>query len=443
VNKAIEAAAWLILLVIIGAVLAGGYAVYLVISEAVTAIPSVAWLAVGGVVLFAFALVVVGGAIYIVKSLAARIKRIYAKDGLFPLVDLGNGLFYNGNELGAQSLKALASGRRPTAALAGRVIDAHYRAAVDALPEQMAITAPPLTVEDVTAVDPRTDPHWLLVGGTGSGKTSASYAILPALARRAPCQFVITEPGGVNWGDQATATDTQQIALVIQAVQREMERRMAILRSNDADHASDLGLSYLVLVAEETDTVLDDLRLTSREMRTATVIALRNIARMGRKAGVCLLAVSQSGTTDVFDAHVRKNLSNVILFRSEHTVAETWRVAGVRLSTLPAGTAYSVPHGALLSFPLSSRPRLPLWRDLPELAELASIAVPDWPGAPATPLLPRREPTPEDMALIRQVISASRSQNDAITKLYGNKDGKTLAWVKMALEAPSITLTKE
>lgn len=31
-------------------------------------------------------------------------------------------------------------------------------------------------------------------------------------------------------------------------------------------------------------------------------------------------------------------------------------MAGVRLSTLPAGTAYSVPHGALLSFPLSSRP---------------------------------------------------------------------------------------
>ncbi len=193
---------------------------------------------------------------------------------------------------------------------------------------------------------------------------------------------------------------------------------MAILRSNDADHASDLDLPYLMLVAEETDTVLDDLRLTNREMRTATVIALRNIARMGRKAGVCLLAVSQSGTTDVFDAHVRKNLSNVILFRSEHTVAETWRVAGVRLSTLPAGTAYSVPHGALLSFPLTSRPRLPIWCDLPELAEPVSIAVPDWPGAPATPLLPRREPTPEDMALIRQVVNVSRSQNDAIAKLY-------------------------
>lgn len=123
---------------------------------------------------------------------------------------------------------------------------------------------------------------------------------------------------------------------------------------------------------------------------------------------------------------------------------ENTRCAASRLSTLPAGTAYSVPHGALLSFPLAPRPRLPLWQDLPELAEPSpSILVPDWPGASSVPLLPRREPTPEDMALIRRVVNTSRSQNEAITRLYGGKDGKTLAWVKMALEVPSITLTKE
>lgn len=446
-NKALEGLSALIVLVIIAAVGALAYLVYRLVENTVHVIDReigpAFYLAGGGVLFFAFVLIVVGGAVYIVRVMAARSRRIYAKDGLYPKIDQGRGRFADLNEPGAQSLAVLASAaRRPTAAMVGRVIEGQYgHAQAEIMPPDLPPTE--LTVEDVAAVDPRTDPHWLLVGGTGSGKTSASYAILPALARRAPCQFIVTEPGGVNWGDQATATSTQQIALVIQAVQREMERRMAILRSNDADHASDLGLSYLVLVAEETDTVLDDLRLTNREMRTATVIALRNIARMGRKAGVCLLAVSQSGTTDVFDAHVRKNLSNVILFRSEHTVAETWRVAGVRLSTLPAGTAYSVPHGALLSFPLASRPRLPLWSDLPELVEPASIAVPDWPGAPATPLLPRREPTPEDMALIRQVVSASRSQNEAIAKLYGSKDGKTLTWVKMALEVPSITLTKE
>jgi len=446
--KALQAASWFLFLAIAAAVLGAAYMVYRLVENTVQVIDReigpAFYLAGGGVLFFAFALVVIGGAVAFVRWMARRSRFIYAKDDLYPKIDQGRGRFADLNEPGAQSLKALSSGRRrPTAAMVGRVIEAQYsQAQVEIMPPDLPPTE--LTVADVTSVDPRTAPHWLLIGGTGSGKTSASYAILPALARRAPCQFVITEPGGVNWGNQATATSTQRIASVIQAVQQEMERRMAILRSQDADHASDLDLPYLVLVAEETDTVLDDLRLLNRDLRTATVIALRNIARMGRKAGVCLLAVSQSGTTDVFDAHVRKNLSNVILFRSEHTVAETWRVAGVRLSTLPAGTAYSVPHDALLSFPLAPRPRLPLWQDLPELAEPApSILVPNWPSAPAAPLLPRREPTPEDMALIRRVVNTSRSQNEAITRLYGGKDGKTLTWVKMALEVPSITLTKE
>lgn len=107
------------------------------------------------------------------------------------------------------------------------------------------------------------------------------------------------------------------------------------------------------------------------------------------------------------------------------------------------GAAYMV-YRLVENTALAPRPRLPLWQDLPELAEPSpSILVPDWPGASSVPLLPRREPTPEDMALIRRVVNTSRSQNEAITRLYGGKDGKTLAWVKMALEVPSITLTKE
>ena len=106
-------------------------------------------------------------------------------------------------------------------------------------------------------------------------------------------------------------------------------------------------LPYVVLVAEETESVLDDLRLTDRATRDATIIALRSIARLGRKAGIILVAVTQSGTTDVFDSHVRKNIGNVLLFRSEHTVSEMWRLAGVRLSDLKPGWAYSVRHGGM------------------------------------------------------------------------------------------------
>lgn len=431
-NKALEAAAWLVLLVLVGAVVAGGYLVWRVVETTLAAIPAVAWLATGGAALFAFILVVVGGAFYIVKALAARSRRIYARDGLYPVVDHGNGRYANLNEPGAQSLAVLAAGRRPTAALAGRVIDGQYRN-MQAAPEPLpALAEPALTVQDVTAVNPRTAPHWLLIGTTGSGKTSASYAILSELARRAPCEFVITEPGGVNWGAQTTATNTADIAQAIIGVQREMERRQEILRRWDVDHVQDLAepLPYLVLVTEETDAVLDDLRLTDRETRTETVVALRAIARMGRKAGVCLMAVSQSGTTDVFDSHVRKNLSNVLLFRSEHTVSEMWRLPGVRLADLAPGAAYSVRHGGLVQFPHVARPQLAAPGD--------GIPVNNWPVASGSEgvvsvvdgsegvvqrLAPGREPDAQLAEQLRQMHADGWSKTALCNAAWGYKDG--------------------
>jgi hypothetical protein len=218
----------------------------------------------------------------------------------------------------------------------------------------------------------------------------ASYRILSELTRRWPCRVTICEPGGVNWAGQATATNTRDIAQTISDVHGELLRRQDLLRTADVDHVRDLvpPLPYVVLVAEETETVLDDLRLTDRATRDATIIALRSIARLGRKAGIILVAVTQSGTTDVFDSHVRKNIGNVLLFRSEHTVSEMWRLAGVRLSDLAPGQAYSVNHGGMVSFPMMARPVLP------QLSAPSGIVVNDWP-VPQNTGIPVREPVRE------------------------------------------------
>lgn len=441
--KALEAAAWLVFLVIVAGVLAAAYAVWRMVEATVAAIPPVAFLAIGGVLLFAGALVIMGGAIYIVKTLAARSRRMYAKDGLFPVVDHGHGRYVNVNEPGAQSLAVLAAGRRPTAALAGRVIDAQWRNG--SAPDAPALPAPepaPLTVQQVVDVDPRTAPHWLLVGSTGSGKTIASYAILAELARRAPCQFVITEPGGVNWGRQTTATSTLEIARAVIGVQWEMERRQVLLRRFDVDHVQDLAdpLPYIVLVAEETETVLDDLRLTDRDTRQACIIALRSIARLGRKAGVCLVAVTQAASADLFDMHVRRNMTNTLLFRSEHTVGETWRVSrDIRLGDLRPGMAYSVQHGSLVQFPRVPRPDLvaePLELPEPVLAS-EPIMVENWPqhgssapvlagSAGSGPVLEANaEPDAVLAAAMRSWHASGASKNEIVRRVWPAKNGIT------------------
>jgi len=433
----LEAAAWLIFLVIVGAVLASAYLIWRLVESTVASIPPVAFQVAGGAGLFAFVLVVVGGALALVQRMARANRRIHARDDLFPIIDLGNGRYININEPGAQSIKAASQARRPTAALAGRIIDAHYRNAIDAMPEQLALPQPaPLTVASLAAVDLRTDPHWLLIGATGSGKTVASYAILSELASRQPCEFVICELGGVNW-PQATATTTLEIVAAILSAQAEMERRQGLLRAYGVEHVQDLADAppYLVLVVEEIDATLDDLRIVGgRDQRAAAVVALRAIARMGRKAGVCLFAVSTSGTTDVFDAHVRKNMSTVLLFRSEHTVSETWRLPGVRLTDLAPGVAYSLRHGEMVNFPRASRPSLRT-AEPPQIEP--PILVQNWPGTAASQpvlagsggsspvLAANEEPPPELADTMRQWYAGGVSKNEICRRVWPAKNGIT------------------
>ena len=168
----------------------------------------------------------------------------------------------------------------------------------------------------------------------------------------------------------------------------ELLRRQDLLRTADVDHVRDLPepLPFVILVVEEAEATLDDLRLTDRATRDATVISLRNLARMGRKCGICLVMCTQSGTADLLDTHMRRNFGTVLLFRSEHTIPEMWRLKGVKLSDIKPGWAYSVRHGAMVSFPMTARPVLP------QLSAPSGIAVNDWPVPPLS-LIHISEPT--------------------------------------------------
>lgn len=462
-TRALNAAAMLILLAIVGGIGGAAYLIYRLAENTVQTIdrtwgPAFYQIAAGASLL-AFVLVTVGGAVVLVQWMARRSRRIHARDGMFPVSEQRGGQFANPNEAGAQSLAVMAAaGKRPTAALASRVIDAQYAARdrpalgnggyteqATALP-----TPAPITARDVVAsVNLRTSPHWLLIGATGGGKTSASYSILDEMRRAAPCEFRITEPGGVNWGRQALATRADDIAEVIVDTQREMERRQALLVAEDVDHIEELDdpPPYVVLVTEEMDAVLDNLKLTNLERRKQVLVALRDLARMGRKPGICLFAVSQSGTTDVFDSHVRKNMKNVLLFQSEHTVNEMWRV-DIRLAELPIGAAYSVRHAAVVQFPQARRPLLAAPQPLQPTREESPIGVYNWPTTDAVvPVVPvvsgcdpvvqrlerGREPDPQLAAQLRQLHAAGWSKTALCQTAWGYKDGTTWAILERVL----------
>lgn len=338
-----------------------------------------------------------------------------------------------------------------------------------ALPEPRPVPAsrPHPSAFNLADIDPVTRPHWLLVGQTGSGKSTAVRTITSALARRHAVEFVICEPGGVDWNSQANAYSDSGIARAVAAVYTEFERRQALLRDSDAAHISALesAIPYLYLVIEEMEAVLDNLKDLDRDAALTMRVQLRNIARMGRKEGVGLIAVTQVAKADVFDTHVRSNLANVFLFRNAQGVAEMFRLGRqVDLPSLPPGVAYSMAHEQLVQFHPVPRPILPLspvfhedganrWAQpvattpqpdfsgyQPVVLEIASTAHGDnGHGNGATHHIERgRAPTAAEAAEMRQMYRRGASLNRICFATYGYKDDVVLAYVREATgyEAP-------
>lgn len=425
--KALEMANSMALFVATTFVVAFCYVAYRISESVVESIPPVAFTIAGTTILFSLVSVIVAAARFIVEWMSIRARQIQPKGGLYPYMH-DNGRYINLNEAGAQNLAVVASLTKLTPAITQKLVEKQFQ-------EQLhTVDVKQIPQKQNVQIDLSITPHWLLIGGTGSGKTSASYDILSRIAKMFNCLFVITEPGAVNWGTQAVAKNTIEIAETIIAVADEMQRRQELLGKSDVDHVKNLPkpLPFLFLVTEEMDSVLDDLRLIDRELRTKTIVAIRSIARMGRKAGVCMMAVSQSGTTDVFDSHVRKNMSNVLLFRSEHTVAEAWRI-GEKLGNLKQGEAFSLMHNDVVQFDNCPRPQLPLYNPAKKEAEKRDNCQLQAVGEELQRLGRGEQPSQQLAAQLKQLYDEGWSKTKLCERVWGYKDGTTFELLNNAL----------
>ena len=138
-----------------------------------------------------FVFIVVGSAVALVRAVNLKSRQVHHHDGLYPQlyhhVD-GQARYIDVNAPNSQLMAVMHMNRgaRAGAASVNAVLSQPE-------PVQLPSVPAPLTPSDVVDVDPRTSPHWLLIGSTGSGKTVASYRILSELTRRNPCQVKICD----------------------------------------------------------------------------------------------------------------------------------------------------------------------------------------------------------------------------------------------------------
>jgi len=409
----------------------------------------------------------IGGAVFVLgRAMAATWDKLVDArhiwpdaNGQFPIVKMDKAYA----DLTPESVRLMASmvatmgafGQKPTAATIGRFMQ-------EAIPRAMAdIEMPPLLDDeeqmddgfDIGRVDPVTAPHWLFIGQTGSGKSTAMFTVLRQLRERYGAEFVICEPGGVDWNDQADFISYDDIAGAIEAEYEVMKERQAALREADVNHVSRMPdpLPYRYMVLEETDSLLDNL---SRDRAKDAIFHLREIARMGRKTGIGLIALSQTALADVFNTHVRGNLSNVYLFRGSQQIARIWGVSKlVDLQALQPGQAFDVSYERVVQFPMAERPVLS------ELRRGAG-AVRDGAGrvrsgastgkngvstastgrngsapvvlAPVLP--PGRRPGHREAAMMRAWYHDGVSKTEIARRIWGYKSSDVWPWVIDAIE---------
>lgn len=288
-------------------------------------------------------------------------------------------------------------------------------------------------------IDPDRFPHVLIVGKSGSGKSTLARHLLDNTTRRYPSEVVICDPGRNNWLEQTSASSTEAIAAAIAAVHGEFSRRQAIL-GNGGDPG---GWSYVILVVEETESVFERLAFVGDDIEDMARIQLREIARMGRKTRVCLWAITQVAAGEVFDLHVRRNMS-VFCALSEPGVGRMLGVPKeVDLTRLEPGMVFASMVGQVLAFPSARSVRLPLSPLYREQNGPQPVVQPVATGrsgvlepvvAVVERLEPGRAPSPAEAQTIRTLKRQGSSQNQIMFKMWGYKDKVVNDYVRDALE---------
>ncbi len=319
------------------------------------------WVGIGAGVLTAL----LGGGLFVigrgVRSIVNGLS-VPAEHGLYPgVLFVGRHVRQLENERYAQIVAALTNGNLDRIGQGPMKAILAPRSEENLLPEPEPL--PTLTLSEATRVDPRTNPHWLMIGKTGSGKSTAMRHVLTTMGQRYPAEFVICEPNRGNWKDATHAWTVDGIAQAVAAVYEEQNRRAGLLAAHPtADHIMDLPglhLPYLCLIFAEMDATMDNLYKLDRSQHRSTLVQLRDIARMGRKQGVCLFAESQAGLADVLDPNIARNFANIFLFNGSQQTAKTLGVSDlVSLPKLPVGTAFSMTHEQVVEFPPVERPTL-------------------------------------------------------------------------------------
>ena len=157
-------------------------------------------------------------------------------------------------------------------------------------------------------------PHTLIAGATGSGKSVLINSIMAAALYKAPCDvgFVLIDPKRVELVQYDRlphtalyASERDDIRDAIQRTVATMERRYKAMQRTGTKRYD--GAELYVIVDEFADLVTTD--------KKAVLPALCRLAQLGRAAGIHLILATQRPTRDIVTGQIKVNIDARVALR--------------------------------------------------------------------------------------------------------------------------------
>ena len=183
-------------------------------------------------------------------------------------------------------------------------------------------------------VDLNKTAHILVAGNSGSGKTVLLRCLLYQAVAKGYQVHIADFKGGIDfgawWHDHCRITyDEDSVLEMLQAVVAELKRRMALLKSADANNierfnaVSDTPLSRIIIAFDEIAEALD--KTGADKLRKEHIAqmeqCLSTISRLGRACGIHLIVGVQRPDVNAVPAQIKTNLSYRCCSRADNVLS--------------------------------------------------------------------------------------------------------------------------
>lgn len=201
------------------------------------------------------------------------------------------------------------------------------------------------SLDGPVAVDLNKQPHFLIAGSTGSGKTTLIKSIIAQMLidRHSLCNvFLIDLKGGLDYpptwrGDLCTFSSTPEDALsLLSYIVQELEQRKILFTmageqqgktcsSLDAYNRlrPDNALPRIAVVVDEIAELTDTMGMDKeyKDLSKAIVGNLSTIARLGRAFGINLIIGTQRPDANAIPGQIKNNLDVRICGKADNTLS--------------------------------------------------------------------------------------------------------------------------